>query len=452
MRIRWPRSLIARILLAEVVTFALAAILLLSFTQSALRGAVARYQSDIFVAQADAVASGLRPGPDGRWRVELSPSLSPIFQTHYDGRAYRVVDTQGVVVARSAFAPTEPAPAAPRGDRPSVFSTGHLAGVSLPVDTDGQRLWVIVTQEQDRPGAILDDVVAAFMRALAVIAPLILLLPIVNGLIIRRLVGAVRRVSERAAEIDADRLSDRLPEAGLPSEVIPLVHAVNALVDRLEVGFRRQAEFSSNIAHELRTPLTTLSLKLNLVEDTGLRAQLAAQVERLSHVLSQLRDLAALETLDKQNFEAVDLKALAISVVGEMAPSVVARHHMIEVSGPSSAPVLAEPALVGLALRNLIENAVRHTPDGVRIRVSVDVDGSISVVDDGPGIASEKIGEVVRRFWRADHGRTDSAGIGLSIVQRIMDVHGGVLTVQNRKPRGASFSLRFLGERIARAD
>ena len=166
-----------------------------------------------------------------------------------------------------------------------------------------------------------------------------------------------------------------------------------------------------------------------MVEDRALRSQLAAQVERLSHVLSQLRDLAALETLDRNQFAEVDLKALAVAVVGEMAPSVVDRGHAIEVSGPAEVQVLAVRALVELALRNLIENAVRHTPEGVRIRVAVDAEGSLTVLDDGPGIASETIGDVVRRFWRADHGRTDSAGIGLSIVQRIIDVHGGVLQV-----------------------
>ena len=441
MKLGWPRSLIARILLAEVVTFVLATTLLLSFTLSTLRGSVSRIQNDVFIAQAEAVASGLRISQDDQWRVELNPSLAPIFQTHYDGRAYRVLDADGFEVARSPFAGAEPASAMPRADKPAVFEVGRLAGVSLPVDTYGRRLWVVVTQEQDRPGAILDDVVSAFLRALALIIPLMLLLPIVNGLIIRRLVGAVRRVSLRAAEIDADRLSERLPETGLPSEVIPLVQAVNALVDRLEAGFRRQAEFSSNIAHELRTPLTTLSLKLTMVEDRALRSQLAAQVERLSHVLSQLRDLAALETLDRNQFAEVDLKAVA--VVGEMAPSVVDRGHAIEVSGPAEVQVLAVRALVELALRNLIENAVRHTPEGVRIRVAVDAEGSLTVLDDGPGIASETIGDVVRRFWRADHGRTDSAGIGLSIVQRIIDVHGGVLTVRNRKPHGASFNLKF---------
>jgi len=442
-KLGWPRSLIARILLAEVVTFVLATTLLLSFTLSTLRGSVSRIQNDVFIAQAEAVASGLRISQDDQWRVELNPSLAPIFQTHYDGRAYRVLDADGFEVARSPFAGAEPASAMPRADKPAVFEVGRLAGVSLPVDTYGRRLWVVVTQEQDRPGAILDDVVSAFLRALALIIPLMLLLPIVNGLIIRRLVGAVRRVSLRAAEIDADRLSERLPETGLPSEVIPLVQAVNALVDRLEAGFRRQAEFSSNIAHELRTPLTTLSLKLTMVEDRALRSQLAAQVERLSHVLSQLRDLAALETLDRNQFAEVDLKALAVAVVGEMAPSVVDRGHAIEVSGPAEVQVLAVRALVELALRNLIENAVRHTPEGVRIRVAVDAEGSLTVLDDGPGIASETIGDVVRRFWRADHGRTDSAGIGLSIVQRIIDVHGGVLTVRNRKPHGASFNLKF---------
>ncbi len=161
-------------------------------------------------------------------------------------------------------------------------------------------LWVIVTQDQDQPGVIIDDVVREFLlRYLAVLLPLLVLLPIANSLIIRQLVLVVRRVSARAANIGARNLDVRLPESGLPTEISPLVGAANGLIERLQASFQQQKEFSGNVAHELRTPLATLQLSLDAVEERAVREPLVRQVRRLSHVISQLRDLASLETFSQ---------------------------------------------------------------------------------------------------------------------------------------------------------
>jgi signal transduction histidine kinase len=105
-------------------------------------------------------------------------------------------------------------------------------------------------------------------------------------------------------------------------------------------------------------------------------------------------------------------------------------------------PVQGNATLIELALSNLIDNAIKHTPAGTNISVAISGAGSIEVRDDGPGVSSVPGAQPIRRFWRADWNRTDGAGLGLSIVQRIMDVHGG--SVEHvRERRGACFRLKF---------
>ena len=105
----------------------------------------------------------------------------------------------------------------------------------------------------------------------------------------------------------------------------------------------------------------------------------------------------------------------------------------------------ANRVLIGLALSNLVTNAFRHTPAGTTVGVAVDPDGSIAVTDDGPGITAHTPDQLTRRFWRADHARSDSAGLGLAIVDRVARVHGTVLTIGNRPGGGAVFSIRLGG-------
>jgi two-component system OmpR family sensor kinase len=445
MKLAWPRSLIARILLAEVVTIVLAALLLPPLTVSLLHQTVRRYENEALLAQAEAVGTAIRSDGHGHWHTALSPALLPIFETGYDGRAFTVLDDSGRVMAASLFGLRTPWQQAPRVGVAAPFRADHFVGISLPFRVGATPLWIVVTQDENGPGAILDDVARSFLpRYLAVLLPFLLLLPLVNSFAIRRLVTAITTVSRRAAGIGSRTLSVRLEDAGLPAEIVPLVGAINELVERLETGFRRQAEFSANVAHELRTPLATLRMRLDAIEDRGVRDPLNAQVDRLSHVLSQLRDLASLETLAGEGRQRFDLAALTVETVAEMAPDVLAQGRTIAFSGRSDGvPLEGSRVLVGLALANLIANAARHTPPGTAIEVALEENGALSVIDDGPGIVVEHRDLLTRRFWRADHDRTDSAGIGLSIVQRIMDVHGGMLEIGQRGGRGACFTMRF---------
>ncbi len=306
-------------------------------------------------------------------------------------------------------------------------------------------LWVLVTQDESGPGAIIDDIAGTFRpRYSAVLLAVLLLLPLVNSLLVRRLVLSVRRVSAEATGIGPHNLHQRLGTGGLPSEVVPLVAATNALLARLEASFHEQGQFVANVAHELRTPLAALKLRAGAVEEAALRAGIDRQVERLSPLISQLRDLGALERGAPDRTSRFALDALAGELVAERADGFLAAGHRRALAAPDRPVALcANRALAEMALANLLDNALRHTPAGTAVRVVVRADASVTVEDDGPGLTTEGTAAAARRFWRADHKRSDSAGLGLSIVRRIMDAHGGQLRIANREPHGAAVTLAF---------
>lgn len=443
MRLRLPRSLIARILLAEVVTILLAAILLWQVTSGLLSNTVDRFQERGLVTQAAAVIGGAAMDESGSWRVKLASQLKPIYDTGYDGRAYALIDANGRLLTGSRFAQPQVAAGAPREAGQALFYRDQIIGLSLPATLFGHKIWTVVTINERRPGAILDDVARAFLLDyVGILTGLLVFLPLVNGLIVRRMVRAITRVSERADVIGTQALDRRLNEDGLPSEVAPLVRATNGLLDRLEASFQRQSEFSANLAHELRTPLATVKAQLDALEDKSLREQTGVQIDRIAHILSQLRNLAALESSHANSLAEMDLSAIAIEVIARLVPPALAARHQVSFEGKTKEIVQGNTTLAEIALTNLIDNAIKHTPPGTHVVVASIGAGSIEVRDDGPGVSAAQSKQMIQRFWRADWSRTDSAGLGLSIVQRIMDVHGGRFEhVESLK--GAHFRLHF---------
>jgi signal transduction histidine kinase len=440
----WPRSLTARILVVEVLAMVVVLVLVPTLVISILHQSVARYQNRLLLSQAREIAGSTRFG-HGAVRVSLPPRVADAYTSAYDGRAYAVEDAAGRIVAASRAAGDEPTLNAPREAGPLIFHTPPFVAISLPVRTRTGAYWIVVSQNEARPGVILDDVVDAFIwRSVVAIVAVLILLPLINSLFIRRLVIAIRRTSAHAAKIGPESLHRRLGADDLPAEVVPLVHATNVLLERVERALQQQREFAGNVAHELRTPLATLQAQLDAVDDKAVRNPLKESVAGLSRVISQLADLAALESLGEEKRVDFDLAAAARDAVAELAPRIYAAGDTVELRLPES-PVMVrgEPMLVGLALGNLLSNAIRHTPPGTRINVAVAADGSVAVADNGPGVCGEARERMMHRFWRADRRRSDTAGLGLSIVQRILQVHGGRLELSSQPGSGAAFTMHL---------
>lgn len=268
---------------------------------------------------------------------------------------------------------------------------------------------------------------------------------------VRRTLAPLNRLAELASQIDPGNSTVRLPEAGIPAETLPLVASVNKCLDRLDEGLRRQREFNANAAHQLRTPLAVLAANIDSMADSATAAKLRYDVEIMTRIVQQLLLVAKLETLNLQLDEPVDLCQTARQTAENLGPLAISRRRTLEVEEPA-APVLVQGNgfVVGVAISNLIENALNHSPEGRAVRIRVTPSPSVEIEDCGPGIPAALREKVFERFWRGDTNK-DGAGLGLAIVRRIMSAIHGTVSVADNPEGGAHFTLQFDAWRQAEA-
>lgn len=276
---------------------------------------------------------------------------------------------------------------------------------------------------------------------LAVLLPLFLAM-VAIPIIVRVTLRPIRRVSREAKEIGAATLDRRLSLDRVPSEMRGLVVAFNGLLARLDAAWRLQREFTANAAHELRTPIAALRAEVEAIVPAQARALLAIQFDKVARLLAQLLALAEADSRPVDAAGCFDLTALGREVVADMAPAIIAagKEIAVEGGGEKASLVRGDPGLAEIALRNLVDNALRHSGPGSTIRVVID-EASIAVANTGSDIPEEARKAMFGRFWKKDR-RTSGSGLGLSIVDAVMTRLGGAVEVASRDGT-ATFTLGF---------
>jgi signal transduction histidine kinase len=371
-----------------------------------------------------------------------------LYSGGYGGYALAVIGDDGKVVYSSL--PNDPSFVwGMRPRQPQFFhqSRGASAyyGVILPVKTNARAAWIQVGQNLQNPDVIIDDVVALFLGRIAwVVVPIFIVLLLADVFLLRRLMEPIIAASRVASSISPSQLLVRLPTANLPREVLPLAEAVNDAFARLEKGLKAQREFTADAAHELRTPLTILRTHVDTMLDAGAARALQTDLDAMSRVLDQLLELAELEHFNAERGELFDLNELGTEIVALMAPLALAEQKSLElVPSPAGLFVFGNRDMLFSAVRNLVENAVRHSRPRQSVEVEVAAPGIIRVKDRGPGVGAQDRELVFRRFWRKDRQDKGHAGLGLAIVAKIAQLHGGSVEVADRKGGGAEFILRL---------
>lgn len=443
------RSIIARMVALHVVAIGVTSILMPLALYWLLNEAANNLHRDALRSQAYTIGGFLRPQPDGRLLLDIPPEVRPLYSGGYGLYAYAVLDTDNKVLFSSRldgkplFAPDE------QSNRDWYIRRGTsgavLFGVAVPRPVGEHVYWIQVGQDLAHRDVIIDDVVSSFFPRVAWITfPILLLLLAFDILIFRRALNPVREASMTAAAIGPQRTEVRLPEQAMPVEIAPLVHAVNRALDRLEGGFRAQRDFTADMAHELRTPLAIVRARVDSLEPGPVRDALRADLVSMTRTVNQVLDIAELEGFIVATDARADLHEVCADAVGFMAPLAVELSKTIALTGVSD-PVWVHGHAEALfrAVRNLIENAIRHTPAGASIEVEVSADGVVRVSDDGPGIPPADRDRIFRRFWRRDRAKADSRGLGLAIVARVAEAHDGSVAVDNMPGGGAVFTLRL---------
>jgi len=303
---------------------------------------------------------------------------------------------------------------------------------------------------------------ASRARRFATIAPWLLIplvvLVLVLGLLIRAaVVRALAPLEQIRSEIGRRGVTSlhSLEAQGLPDEVAPLVNALNDLLVRLDQALAAQRRFIADAAHELRSPLTALKLQAQIAaraasesERQMALSQLSGGVDRTAHLIDQLLSLARLEPAARHvEFAPVAFDTLVKSVVADFSTQADARKIDLGVGACVAVELMGHADSLRIMLSNLLDNAIRYTPEGGRVDVELtlvpassaltaDPAVLLSISDDGPGIAVAERQAVFERFYRLAAAAVPGSGLGLAIVKPIVHLHGGSIELHSSAAGG----------------
>ena len=342
---------------------------------------------------------------------------------------------------------------------PLAGNTGSVRIVARPVSLAGDVFEVTGTYST----ADIDDILARIRGVLVIVIPLLVVAAAGGGYFMAtKSLAPVSAMSERAAEITATNLRERLPVSG-GEELAGLARVVNELLARLEDSFGRQRRFMADASHELRTPTAVLRTEADVIlaqshrSEEEYRASLTVIRDAAGRLARIVDDLFALARVDAENVatrrERVYVEELVDDAMRMVRALGDARGVRVNLREAVEAPVDADADLVGRLLINLLDNAIKHSPDGGVVEVRMQRrDGvvEVGVIDQGKGIPEQDRERVFQRFVRLaeDDGtgeqaaaRPSGVGLGLAIARRIAEAHGGSLIVFDSTPGHTEFRL-----------
>lgn len=276
------------------------------------------------------------------------------------------------------------------------------------------------------------------------------------GVALGGLIIVAFRPLARLADSIAAQSPQRLQPIALstaPREILPILHCLNRLFAQVSRAQEDERRFTADAAHELRTPLSVMQTHAEVAsaatdENTRQRAlaNLIAGSRRAARLLDQLLTLARLDAQSElPGKEGCDLRALVVETVAPLIPAAIEKGIEVEVEEGGAVAVHGTPMLLQVLVRNLVDNAIRYTPAGGNVRISLNSDNKgvrLQVSDSGPGIPEAARADALERFRRLDESGEEGHGLGLSIVARIAELHGAQVRLDSATPtRGLTVSI-----------
>jgi two-component system, OmpR family, heavy metal sensor histidine kinase CusS len=336
---------------------------------------------------------------------------------------------------------------------PKDYRTGSklFSLVTLNEESGSQPYTLQVAQDRSSDERVERNFAVLFIM---VLSGSVLASAFIAVIVTKRGLRPLREMTQSVARIGPTHLKERVTPAEWPRELKPLAIAFDDMLKRLDDSFTRLSQFSADLAHELRTPIANMTgeAQVALTRDrtaAEYRETIESTVgecERLSRIVDNLlfvaRVDAAREPIARKRFDG---RAAAEKIAAFYQTIAEERHVTIRCSGEGQ--IYADPDLFERAVGNLLDNALRFTPENGSIQIALsENDGQfeLAVGDNGCGIAREHLPRVFDRFYRADSSRgSDGAGLGLALVKSIVDLHGGSVGIQSEVGRGTTVTLSF---------
>jgi two-component system heavy metal sensor histidine kinase CusS len=328
---------------------------------------------------------------------------------------------------------------------------GRMVRATAMTGAGGEPVQITLARERSLRLALLRDYAGDLLLALGGGA---LLAALLGYVIVRHSMRQLRSVIAKANDISTNRMNTRLSLQDAPAELRELGASFNAMLNRLEDGVQRLSGFAADLAHDLRTPVSTLMVETQVAlsrlrtpeEYQHLLASNLEEYERLARMIENTLFLARVDNAQ------LALQRVSLDLQAELQRI----HDYFEILADDAGVRLEvraealqaeiDQVLLQRAVNNLIANAIRHTPAGGTVTLSargVEQGVEIAVCNTGPGIPLEHLPHIFDRYYRADQARTAGAGLGLSIVRAIMELHGGKLSVDSQAGANTTFSLLF---------
>ena len=453
-----PRSIASQL----VFLFTPAAAILLGCGLAVLYWIVVRHalEEDRAVLQDKllAVRADLRTGAG---TAVLGDELKTLRSGEKAGYLVRIIDGTGHILAET--------PGMRHSLPPEIFAAGqsaHVAGWGPEDYRTGGRLYSLISALEETRGQRYVVQIAQdrsedenFMREFGFLVTGVLVCGIFASIVIavtvsKRGLRPLAAMTRSLKRVGPHRLHERVPPEEWPRELQPVAVAFDDMLDRLEDSFTRLSQFSADLAHELRTPLANIRGEAEVAltrprtpnEYEAVIESSVAECARLSGIIDNLLFLARAEAAESKVQCTLFAGRAAIEKIAAYNEAIAAERRL-DIACEGEGDVYADPVLFGRAISNLVDNAVRFTPDGGRIVISLAANSEgaeIKVTDSGCGIAAEHLPRIFDRFYRVDRSRsTEGTGLGLALVKSIADLHGGSLGVESKVGHGSSVTLKF---------
>lgn len=364
---------------------------------------------------------------------------------------FQIRHADGSLLMRSNNAPESPLTAA-EGFSETENDDGHWRHFSL---WNRERSLQVQVSEDHH---IRDELIVQI--AWRLLLPALFGLPLIGlwvWIATRRGMAALDGIARQIACRDPQQLQALIP-ASAPEEIRSMLEALNGLLARVEQTLDAERRFTADAAHELRTPLAALQAQLQVAlraRDDGERDRSLTQLQRglirAAHLVDQMLQLARLDPESAlPTTLAVDLKKLAETVCADLGPLILAKNLDFDLSAQPGCVVTGQSEWLGVLLRNLLDNAIRYTPERETVRVIIDRTGTIcrmTVSDSGPGIPETERERVLQRFHRLHQGSEPGSGLGLAIAARIAELHNARLHLEDGSDgRGLRVTVEFAAQ------